>query len=85
MTTLFGWDIVRSLLIIRVFDAFSLRNLNLRQRMWLELLKDYNITILYHLGKANVYVDALRRKNSSIGSLVSFIVEEILLARDVRG
>lgn len=53
--------------------------------MWLELLKDYDTTILYHLGKANVFVDALRRKNSSIGSLVSFIVEEISLARDVRG
>ncbi|XP_070025176.1 uncharacterized protein [Nicotiana sylvestris] len=31
-------------------------------RRWLELLKDYNIDILYHLGKANVVADALSQK-----------------------
>ncbi|XP_070050810.1 uncharacterized protein [Nicotiana tomentosiformis] len=35
----------------------------------MELLKDYDITILYHLGKANVVEDALSRKAESMGSL----------------
>ncbi|WMV24823.1 hypothetical protein MTR67_018208, partial [Solanum verrucosum] len=33
----------------------------LRQRRWLELIKDYECTINYHLGKSNVVVDALSR------------------------
>ena len=35
----------------------------------MELLKDYDITILYHPGKANVVADALSRKEESMGSL----------------
>ena len=34
----------------------------MRQRRWVELIKDYECTIEYHLGKANVVVDALSRK-----------------------
>ena len=34
----------------------------MRQRRWLELLKDYECEILYHPGKANVVADALSRK-----------------------
>ncbi|XP_070023108.1 uncharacterized protein [Nicotiana sylvestris] len=41
---------------------FKQKDINLRQCRWLELLKDYDITILYHLGKANVVIDALSRK-----------------------
>ncbi|WMV45359.1 hypothetical protein MTR67_038744, partial [Solanum verrucosum] len=37
------------------------KELNLRQRRWLELIKDYDCTIDYHLGKANVVADALSR------------------------
>ena len=40
------------------------RELNLRQRRWLELIKDYDLVIDYHLGKANVVTDALSRKSS---------------------
>jgi hypothetical protein len=36
--------------------------LNLRQKRWLELIKDYNMNIHYHPGKANVIVDALSHK-----------------------
>ena len=36
---------------------------NVRQRRWFELLKDYDISILYHPSKANVVVDALSRMN----------------------
>ena len=38
------------------------KELNLRQRRWLELFKDYDCFIDYHPGKANVVVDALSRK-----------------------
>jgi hypothetical protein len=41
---------------------FTQNDLNLRQRQWLELIKDYDIGINYHLGKANVVADALSRK-----------------------
>ncbi|WVZ84290.1 hypothetical protein U9M48_031340 [Paspalum notatum var. saurae] len=36
--------------------------LNMRQQRWLELIKDYDLEIHYHPGKANVVVDALSRK-----------------------
>ncbi|GJV08338.1 putative reverse transcriptase domain-containing protein [Tanacetum coccineum] len=38
------------------------KELNMRQRRWLELLTDYDCEICYHLGKANVVADALSRK-----------------------
>ncbi|KAK8538781.1 hypothetical protein V6N12_034489 [Hibiscus sabdariffa] len=38
------------------------KDLNLRQRTWMELLKDYDLVIDYHPGKANVVVDAFSRK-----------------------
>ncbi|KAH9801818.1 Endonuclease [Citrus sinensis] len=41
------------------------KELNLRQRRWIELIKDYDCTIDYHPGKANVVADALSRKSSS--------------------
>jgi hypothetical protein len=42
---------------------FTQPNLNLRQRRWLELIKDYDPGINYHLGKANVVVDALSQRS----------------------
>ncbi|KAI3717316.1 hypothetical protein L1987_68865 [Smallanthus sonchifolius] len=43
---------------------FEQKDLNMRQRRWLELVKDYDCEILYHPGKANVVADALSRKSS---------------------
>ena len=42
---------------------FTQKKLNMRQRRWLELLKDYDLTIYYHPGKANVVADAFSRKS----------------------
>jgi hypothetical protein len=41
---------------------FTQSELNMRQRRWLELIKNYDLEIYYHLGKANVVADALSRK-----------------------
>ena len=41
------------------------KELNLRQRRWQELFKDYDCIIDYHLRKANVVVDALSIKKVS--------------------
>ena len=52
------------------FDLRSLkylltqRELNLRQKQWLELIKDYDLIIDYHPRKTNVVTDALSRKSS---------------------
>ena len=47
----------------------------MRQRRWLELIKDYDCTINYHPGKANVVADALIRKEK----LKQMIVSEELI------
>jgi hypothetical protein len=41
---------------------FTQTDLNLRQRRWLELIKDYDLGIIYHPGKANVVADALSQR-----------------------
>src|SRR5262249_6795533 len=41
---------------------FSQRDLNLRQRRWMEFIKDYDFEMSYHPGKANVVADALSRR-----------------------
>jgi hypothetical protein len=43
---------------------FTQNELNMGQRRWIELIKDYECTIEYHPGKANVVVDALSRKHT---------------------
>ena len=44
----------------------------MRQRGWMEYLEDYDFTLHYHPGKANVVVDALSRKSREVlASVVS--------------
>ena len=51
---------------------FSQKELNMRQRKWIELLKDYDCRILYHPSKANVVADALSKKSyGSVSTLRS--------------
>jgi hypothetical protein len=42
---------------------FTQVDLNMRQRRWLELIKDYDLEVHYHPGKAKVVADALSRKS----------------------
>ena len=44
---------------------FTQRDLNLRQRRWMEFIEDYDFELHYHPGKANVVADALSRKSIS--------------------
>ena len=54
----------------------------MRQRRWLELIKDYDCTIEYHQGKANVVADALRRK--SRGGMSSLNVVEVTMLKEFK-
>ncbi|GJT46277.1 putative nucleotidyltransferase, ribonuclease H [Tanacetum coccineum] len=56
---------------------FTQRELNMRQRRWLELLKDYDTNIQYHSGKANVVADALSRKSGMIACFDSMILHDL--------
>ena len=53
---------------------FTQRDLNMRQRRWMEFLEDYDFTLHYHPRKANVVADALSRK--SRGALASIASRE---------
>lgn len=61
---------------------FSQKELNLRQRRWMEVIKDYDCTINYHAGKANVVADALSQKSSS--SLACLKVGRISLLHELK-
>ena len=53
---------------------FTQRDLNMRQRRWMEFLEDYDFTLHYHPGKEKVVADALSRK--SRGALASIASRE---------
>jgi hypothetical protein len=59
---------------------FTQKDLNLRQRRWLELIKDYDLEIHYHPGKANLVADALSRKEHVHSAFVVQLPDE--LAKD---
>ena len=80
----FAWKIWRHYLYGKQFEVhsyckslkciFMQRNLNMRQRRWMKFLEDYDFTLHYHPGKANVVVDALCQK--SRGALASIASRE---------
>ncbi|XP_070046422.1 uncharacterized protein [Nicotiana tomentosiformis] len=61
---------------------FKQKGLNLRQRRWVEILKDYDINILYHLSKATVIADALSKK--SMGVLTHLVVQRQTLGGEIQ-
>jgi hypothetical protein len=61
---------------------FSQKELNMRQRRWLEFLKDYDFELNYHPGKANVVADALSRKSLHMSTLMAKEIELIEQFRD---
>ena len=54
----------------------------MRQRRWLELIKDYDLEILYHPGKANVVADALSRKKQV--NVAAMITSQKEIIEDLR-
>jgi hypothetical protein len=56
---------------------FTQLDLNLRQRRWLELIKDYDIGTNYHPGKVNVVADALSQRSHANHLVVKSIPSEL--------
>jgi hypothetical protein len=56
---------------------FTQKELNLRQRRWLELIKDYDLDIQYHPRKANVVADALSRKGQ-VNNVTTYLMPQEL-------
>ena len=63
---------------------FTHKELNMRQRRWVELIKNYKCTIEYHPGKANVVVEALSRKSTgSISHLKAVYLPRLVELRSL--
>ena len=57
---------------------FTQRDLNMRQRRWMEYLEDYNFTLHYHPSKANVVADALNWKSGGVLASVASLEWQML-------
>ena len=57
---------------------FTQRDLNMRQRWWMEFLEDYDFTLHYHPGKANVVADALSQNSQGVLASIVFRVWRML-------
>jgi hypothetical protein len=56
---------------------FTQKDLNMRQRRWLEVLKDYDSKVFYHPGKANVVADALSRKSRDVEMDSTSVIDQL--------
>ena len=61
---------------------FTQKELNMRQRRWLELLADYDIDLQDHLGKVNVVPDALSRRPEA--NMVMLLTQQEELLKEMR-
>jgi hypothetical protein len=55
----------------------------MRQRRWLELIKDYDCEINYHPGKANIVADAFSRKSTA--ELAALGISQLQLVKELTG
>nr|KYP57328.1 Transposon Ty3-G Gag-Pol polyprotein [Cajanus cajan] len=60
---------------------FDQKELNMKQRQWMEFLKDCDFQLMYHLGKVNVVTDALSRKSIHMSGMM---VKELELVEEFR-
>jgi len=63
---------------------FDQKELNMRQRRWMEFLKDFDFELLYHPGKANVVADALSRKTVHASYMMARELELVEQFRDMQ-
>jgi hypothetical protein len=70
---------VNSIRITGLKYFFTQKELNMRQQRWLELIKDYDLTINYTPGKANVVADALSRKSTDTQPMSRELPKELLM------
>ena len=60
------------------------KELNLRQKRWMELIKDFNCTIDYHAEKMNVVFDALSRKTiDRLAGMVCYNLQSLIALREM--
>jgi hypothetical protein len=56
---------------------FTQKDLNLKQRHWLELIKNYDFEIHYHLDKANLVADALSQKDHANAAIATQVPDRL--------
>jgi hypothetical protein len=62
---------------------FDQKELNARQRRWMEFINDYDFTLQYHPGKVNVVADALSRKRVQLSTIALKGLELLEKFRDL--
>lgn len=67
----------------RLKYLFDKRELNMRHRGWLEVLKDYDFSLNYHPDKANIVATALSRKSLHMSAMMVRELEMIEQFRDM--